>query len=42
MQTDGARRWLLTVPPGEKQKVTAQFHIKIPSDQMLVGGNRRV
>lgn len=42
VQTDGARRWLITVPAGEKAKVTAQFHIKIPSDKMLVGGNRRV
>ncbi len=42
VQTDGARRWQLSVPPGEKAVVTAQFNIKIPGDKMLVGGNRRV
>jgi hypothetical protein len=42
VQTDGARRWQLNVAPGEKETVVAQFSIKIPSDKMLVGGNRRV
>jgi hypothetical protein len=42
VQTDGARRWRLNVGPGEKTTVLAQFSIKIPSDKMLVGGNRRV
>lgn len=42
VQTDGARRWQLQVGAGEKVTVSAQFSIKIPSDKMLVGGNRRV
>lgn len=37
----GARRWRVTVPPGQQQKLTASFAIRIPSDKMLVGGNRR-
>jgi uncharacterized protein (TIGR02231 family) len=42
VQTDGARRWQISVPAGEKATLTAQFSIKIPADKMLVGGNRRV
>jgi hypothetical protein len=42
IQTDGARRWQLSVGAGEKTTVSAQFQIKIPSDKMLIGGNRRV
>jgi len=42
VQTDGARRWLVTVGAGEKATVVAQFNIKMPSDKMLIGGNRRV
>jgi len=37
----GARRWRVTVPPGQTQKLTAQFAIRMPADRMLVGGNRR-
>jgi hypothetical protein len=37
----GARRWLVTVPPGEVLKLTAQYAVRLPSDRMLVGGNRR-
>ncbi|MGV3622641.1 MAG: DUF4139 domain-containing protein, partial [Archangium sp.] len=37
----GARRWRVTVPPGQQQKLTASFAIRIPSDKMIVGGNRR-
>lgn len=39
---NGARRWRLTVPPGSKQVLTAQYAIRMPADKMLVGGNRRV
>jgi len=38
----GARAWRVTVPAGQKTKLTAQWVVRIPSDQMLVGGNRRV
>jgi hypothetical protein len=37
----GARRWRLTVGAGETVKLKAQYAIRIPSDSMLVGGNRR-
>lgn len=37
----GARRWRVTVPPGQSVKLTAQFVIRMPGDKMLVGGNRR-
>lgn len=37
----GARRWRITVQPGATQTLTAQFAIRMPSDRMLVGGNRR-
>ncbi len=37
----GARRWKLTVAPGQSQKLTAQFTIRLPADRMVVGGNRR-
>ena len=37
----GARRWRVTVPPGQSLKLTAQFAIRMPADKMLVGGNRR-
>jgi hypothetical protein len=37
----GARRWRLTVGAGETVTLKAQFAIRIPSDSMLVGGNRR-
>jgi hypothetical protein len=38
----GARSWLLTLAPGEKRTLTAQYVVKIPGDKMLLGGNRRV
>jgi hypothetical protein len=37
----GARRWRVTVPPGQGLKLTAVFAIRMPADKMLVGGNRR-
>lgn len=37
----GARRWQVTVPPGQVQKLSAAFAIRMPSDKMIVGGNRR-
>lgn len=37
----GARRWRVTVPAGQTQKLTAQFAIRMPTDRMIVGGNRR-
>jgi hypothetical protein len=37
----GARRWRVTVPPGQSLKLTAVFAIRMPADKMLVGGNRR-
>ncbi len=37
----GARAWRLTLPPGKRQVLRARFIIRIPSDRMLVGGNRR-
>jgi uncharacterized protein (TIGR02231 family) len=38
----GARAWRVNVGAGEKKTLTAQFTVRIPSDKMLVGGNRRV
>ena len=38
----GARRWVVTVPPGERLTLVAQYAIRMPSDRMLVGGNRRI
>jgi len=37
----GARRWRVIVPPGQSLKLIAQFAIRMPTDKMLVGGNRR-
>lgn len=37
----GARAWRVTVPPGQKTTLSAQYVVKIPSDKMVVGGNRR-
>jgi hypothetical protein len=37
----GARRWRVTVAPGQSMKLTAQFTIRLPADRMVVGGNRR-
>lgn len=39
--TEGLRRWRVTVPPGGRMALTAQFLVRIPADKMLVGGNRR-
>ena len=39
--TNGARRWVITLPPGQSTTLKAQFTIRIPADRMLVGGNRR-
>ncbi|HZN95565.1 MAG TPA: DUF4139 domain-containing protein, partial [Myxococcales bacterium] len=38
----GARVWQVTVAPGEKAKLSAQYSIRLPGDQVLVGGNRRI
>jgi hypothetical protein len=38
----GIRRWKVSVQPGERAKLSASFTIRIPSDKMLVGGNRRI
>lgn len=38
----GARSWRLTLGAGEKAQLSAQYTVRIPGDQMLVGGNRRV
>lgn len=40
--TRGARAWRVTLGPGEKRKLVAEFVLKIPSSKMLQGGNRRV
>ncbi|HYV49694.1 MAG TPA: DUF4139 domain-containing protein, partial [Myxococcaceae bacterium] len=40
--TTGARVWQVTVAPGQKAKLTAQYSIRLPGDQVLVGGNRRI
>ncbi len=37
----GQRRWRLSVPPATKQVLHASYAVRIPSDRMLVGGNRR-
>jgi hypothetical protein len=37
----GARRWRVTVQPSQSLTLSAQFTIRIPSDRMIVGGNRR-
>lgn len=37
----GGRSWRVTVPAGQVLTLSAQFTIKMPSDRMLVGGNRR-
>lgn len=40
--TRGARSWRLSLAPGEKRRLSAEFTVKIPSSKMLHGGNRRV
>lgn len=37
----GARRWRITLAPGQTQKLTAAFTIRMPSSSMVEGGNRR-
>ncbi len=37
----GARRWRVTVAAGQQLKLSAQYTIRLPSDRMVVGGNRR-
>jgi hypothetical protein len=37
----GGRRWRVTVPPGGKQELRADYEVKISAKQELVGGNRR-
>jgi hypothetical protein len=37
----GARRWRVTVAPGEKRSLTAEYTLRIPSDRLVLGGNRR-
>lgn len=37
----GARAWRVTVPAGQQLKLSAQYVVRIPSDKMVVGGNRR-
>ena len=37
----GARRWVVSVPAGQAQTLHAAFTIRLPSDRVLVGGNRR-
>ena len=37
----GLRRWRLTLAPGERVTLVGRYAVRIPSDKMLVGGNRR-
>ncbi|HLU68641.1 MAG TPA: DUF4139 domain-containing protein, partial [Kofleriaceae bacterium] len=37
----GGRRWRVTVPPGARQELRADYEIKISSKHELAGGNRR-
>ncbi len=37
----GGHAWNLTVPPGGRQELNAEYRIKISSKNELVGGNRR-
>lgn len=39
--TQGLKRWRVTVPAGQRLRLSAQYAIRIPADKMLVGGNRR-
>lgn len=38
---DGGRRWRLTVPRGEKRRMSAEYTVRIASKHELSGGNRR-
>lgn len=37
----GGYRWRVSVPPGERMKLTAEYTVRISSSDELVGGNRR-
>lgn len=37
----GLRRWRVRVAARSKTKLLGGFHVRLPSDRMLVGGNRR-
>jgi hypothetical protein len=37
----GTRRWRVSVEPGQRQTLSAQYAIRLPADRMVVGGNRR-
>ncbi|MDX2015309.1 MAG: DUF4139 domain-containing protein [Myxococcaceae bacterium] len=39
--THGLKRWKVTVPAGQRLRLSAQYAIRIPADKMIVGGNRR-
>jgi uncharacterized protein (TIGR02231 family) len=39
--TPGLRRWRVTLTPGQRTTLTAEYSVRIPSDKVLVGGNRR-
>ncbi|MFL5355119.1 DUF4139 domain-containing protein [Archangium sp.] len=38
---EGERAWKVTLQPGETQALNATWAVRIPSNKMLVGGNRR-
>ncbi|WNG19562.1 DUF4139 domain-containing protein [Cystobacter fuscus] len=38
---EGERTWRLTLQPGETQTLSAAWTVRIPSNKVLVGGNRR-
>ncbi|WNG29081.1 DUF4139 domain-containing protein [Cystobacter fuscus] len=38
---EGERAWRLTLQPGETQTLSAAWTVRIPSNKVLVGGNRR-
>jgi uncharacterized protein (TIGR02231 family) len=38
---EGERTWRVTLKPGEKQALNATWAVRIPSNKMLQGGNRR-
>jgi uncharacterized protein (TIGR02231 family) len=38
---EGERAWRVTLQPGEKQTLSATYVVRIPSNKLLQGGNRR-
>ncbi|ATB41878.1 aspartate ammonia-lyase [Cystobacter fuscus] len=38
---EGERAWRITLQPGETQTLSAAWTVRIPSNKVLVGGNRR-